>query len=187
MHMVVDAARVDLGGNIRHGDAATFVPNLWRYLIDRFAVRSMLDVGCGEGHAVNFFFKQGVMAHGIDGLRANIDHAVAPIALHDLLGGPYVMPVDLVWSCEVAEHILPEKVGNYIDTLANGKIVAMTHAVPGQGGHHHVNCQPDEYWIELMRSRGYALERSQPVYRHLAQREGIPNYFVTSGLVFCRY
>ena len=145
MYTVMDQQRKDLGGNIRYGDLSTFTPNLWRYLIDRFAVRSMLDVGCGEGHAVRFFFKQGVMAHGIDGLRSNVERAVAPIALHDILSGPYVMPVDLVWSCEVAEHILPEKVGYYLDTLANGKVVAMTHAMPGQDGHHHVNCQPDEY------------------------------------------
>jgi hypothetical protein len=76
-----------------------------------------------------------------------------PIAQHDILAAPYVMPVDVVWSCEVAEHIVEPKVDNYIDTLCNGRIVAMTHAVPGQPGHHHVNCQPSEYWIEKMRAR----------------------------------
>jgi cyclopropane fatty-acyl-phospholipid synthase-like methyltransferase len=187
LYTVINQSRQDLGGNIRHGDLSTFTPNLWRFLIDRFAVRSMLDVGCGEGHAVKFFWKQGVLAHGIDGLRANVERAVVPIALHDILSNPYVMPVDFVWSCEVAEHILPEKVGHYIDTLTNGTVVAMTHALPGQGGHHHVNCQPDDYWIELMRSRGYALERTQEVYRQVAKREGTPNFFADSGLVFCRY
>lgn len=187
MFTVVDSSRGDLGGNIRHGDLSTFIPNLWRYLIDRFAIKSMLDVGCGEGHAVRFFHKQGVFAHGIDGLRANVERAVIPIVLHDLLERPYVMPVDFVWSCEVAEHILPEKLDNYLDTLVNGTVIAMTHAVPGQLGHHHVNCQPSEYWIELLQKRGYELERSQPVYRELAQREGTPNYFAQSGLVFCRY
>jgi len=187
MFTVVDAERHDLGGNIRHGDVSTFIPNFWRYMIDRFAIRSMLDVGCGEGHAVKFFYKNGVAAHGIDGLRSNVERAVFPIALHDLLERPYVMPVDFVWSCEVAEHILPEKVGNYLDTLANGMVIAMTHALPDQGGHHHVNCQPDEYWIELLQARGYQLERSQPIYRQIAQREGTPNFFAQSGLVFCRY
>ena len=187
MFIVVDSQRQDLGGNARHGDPSTFTPNLWRYLIDRFAVRSMLDVGCGEGHAVRFFHRNGVIAHGIEGLRANVERAVHPIANHDLLAGPYVMPVDFVWSCEVAEHILPEKVGNYVDNLANGKVIAMTHALPGQGGHHHVNCQPSEYWVELLRSRGYELDSGLPVYREMAGREGTPNYFAQSGLVFCRY
>jgi cyclopropane fatty-acyl-phospholipid synthase-like methyltransferase len=142
--------RPDLGGNIRYSDANTFTPKSWTYLIDRFVPRSMLDVGCGEGHTVAFFAKRGVWAHGIDGMPENVRSSVIPIALHDILSGPYIMPVDLVWSSEVAEHILPDKVDNYLDTLSNGKIVAMTHALPGQHGHHHVNCQPDEYWIEKM-------------------------------------
>jgi hypothetical protein len=146
----------------------------------------MLDVGCGEGNAVHFFNKRGVYAHGIDGLRKNIENAVMPIALHDLLVSPYVMPVNLVWTCEVAEHIDPSKVGNFIDTLANGQIVAMTHALPGQPGHNHVNCQPPEYWIDLMASRGFALERSQEVYRAISRTEDYPTYFASSGLVFVR-
>ena len=117
---VFDPARPDLGGNVRHGDAWTYHPALWRYLVGRFGVRSVLDVGCGEGHAVRFFHALGVIAHGIDGLLINVQRAVYPIALHDLLAGPYIMPVDLVWSCEVAEHIDQEKVDHYLDTLANG-------------------------------------------------------------------
>jgi hypothetical protein len=31
----------------------------------------------------------------------------------------------------------------------------MTHGLPGQEGHHHVNCQPTEYWIDHLASRGY--------------------------------
>jgi SAM-dependent methyltransferase len=186
MSVVVDPQRPDLGGNIRHGDANTFAPYLWRYLIRRFAIRSMLDVGCGEGHAVNFFWKEGVFAHGIDGLRSNVERAVVPIALHDILEGPYMMPVDLVWSCEVAEHILPEKVDHYLDTLANGRIVAMTHAVPGQDGHNHVNLQPAEYWTAGMGRRGYVLERSQKFYREIAAKDDVPNYFQMTGMLFVR-
>jgi len=184
--VVTDQERPDLGGNLRHGDDATFCSGLWRYLVERFAVTSMLDVGCGEGHAVAFFRRLGVVAHGIDGLRRNIDRAVTPIALHDLLQGPYYMPVDLVWSCEVAEHIDPDRVGHYIDTLANGRIVAMTHALPGQGGHNHVNCQPASYWISLMGKRGYSVALFNDSYRHIAARDMASNYFTKSGLVFFR-
>lgn len=31
----------------------------------------------------------------------------------------------------------------------------MTAATPGQGGTHHVNLQPREYWQENFKSRGY--------------------------------
>ena len=131
MVFVLNDARPDLGGNMRHGDLHTWCPRIWAYLIERFAVRSVLDVGCGEGHALNWFHRQKLFAHGIDGLRDNVFRAVIPVALHDLLAGPFVMPVDLVWSCEVAEHIDPTKIDLYLDTLSNGRVVAITHAVPG--------------------------------------------------------
>lgn len=184
--VVQEASRPDLGGNIRHGDIHTFAPLLWRYLVERFAVTSVLDVGCGEGHAVSFFRKLGLHAHGIDGLVQNVRNAVIPIALHDLLAAPYVMPVDFVWSCEVAEHIAPDRVANYLDTLANGRVVAMTHALPGQPGHHHVNCQPDEYWITGMVERGFLLDSENATYRTISGKDNVGNYFTASGLVFLR-
>lgn len=183
---VVDNGRPDLGGNGRHGDIGTFCPRLWRFLAERFAARSVLDVGCGEGHAVAFFRGLGLIAHGIDGLPINIHRAVTPIALHDLTAGPYMYPVDLVWSCEVAEHIDEDKVDYYLETLTNGKIIAMTHGLPGQPGHHHVNNQPAEYWIEKMRGRGYDLDPYNEVYITISKRDEIQSYFSRSGLVFHR-
>ena len=181
-----DPDRRDLGGNVRYGDVHTWCPRLWRYLCEIYAVRSVLDVGCGEGHAVAFFHRLGVFAHGIEGMRANVDRAVVPVAQHDLVSGPYVMPVDLVWCCEVAEHIVPDKVDNRLDTLANGRIVAMTHALPDQGGHHHVNCQPPEYWIERMATRGFKLTADNQIFRELA-KDATWTYFERSGLVFLKY
>ena len=96
------------------------------------------------------------------------------------------MPVDLVWSCEVAEHIVPERVDFFVDTLANGRVVAMTHALPGQGGHHHVNCQPAEYWISKMSERGYSLFAGNEMIRQVALGDLPGNYFTKSGLLFLR-
>jgi len=135
---------------------------------------------------VLFFHRLGIRAHGIDGLLANVRRAVTPIALHDLLAGPYVMPVDLVWSCEVAEHIAHEKVNHYIDTLVNGRIIAMTHALPGQGGYHHVNCQPKEYWTKLIIERGYVLSEDNQIIMEISSKDQTWNYFSKSGLVFLR-
>ena len=186
MKTVVDTARPDLGGNLRLGDTGTFCPTLWRYLVDRFAAKSVLDVGCGEGHAVHFFRQLGLIVHGIDGLPINVSRAVTPISLHDILSGPFVMPVDLVWSCEVAEHIAPERVDYFLDTLANGRVVAMTHATPGQDGYHHVNCQAAEYWIEKMAQRGYALSPDNGLFLRVAGMEVAPTYFNRTGLVFLK-
>jgi cyclopropane fatty-acyl-phospholipid synthase-like methyltransferase len=183
---VTSKERPDLGGNIRHGDIHTFAPVLWRFLVERFGIRSVLDVGCGEGHAVLFFERLGIKAHGIDGLRENVEQAVTPIAQHDLLVAPYIMPVDLVWSSEVAEHIAPEKVDNYIDTLANGRFVAMSAARAGQGGYHHVNCQPKEYWIDLMAQRGYIVSPDNEIFAEVAKSDPTRNHFAQNGIVFVR-
>lgn len=185
---VVDPARPDLGGNLRDGDPLTWSPALWAWLVDRFGVGSVLDVGCGEGHAVRYFARRlGVIAHGIDGLELNVRRAVHPIARHDLAAGAYLMPVDMAWSCEVAEHIDPEHVGHFVDTLANGRLVAMTYAVPGQAGHHHVNCQPEAYWVAQLARRGYRPAQRQDVERarSIATAEGA-FYFGRTGLLFHR-
>lgn len=185
---VINEARPDLGGNLHHGDAWTWCPTLWRHLIDRYGVDSVLDVGCGEGHAVKYFRRQGVIAHGIDGLITNVEQAVTPIAHHDLCKGRYVMPVDLVWSCEVAEHIHPDFVDHYLDTLSNGRVVAMTHAVPGQPGHHHVNCQHVDYWLDKMGERGYAVTIDNEAMRKFAVEPFQSwNHFERTGLVFERW
>ena len=96
------------------------------------------------------------------------------------------MPVDMVWSCEVAEHIDPAKVDNYLDILSNGTVVAMTHAVPGQDGYHHVNCQPQEYWVDKMVSRGYRLSEDIATFKEIAGREQTGTYFSRTGLVFVK-
>lgn len=183
---VSDPSTPHLGGNYMHGDLACMSFTMWELLIKRYAIRSVLDIGCGEGHAVRFFHGLGVFAHGIEGLRRNVERAVVPITLHDLTAGPYTMPVDMTLSIEVAEHIEERFVDHYLDTLANGKIVVMTHAVPGQGGFHHVNCQPSEYWTAKMEARGYALDPHTQFWRDKSKADGHFTYFSNSGLVFKR-
>jgi SAM-dependent methyltransferase len=183
---VVDADRPDLGGNCRRGDGKSITPKLWEYLVDRFAVRSMLDVGCGEGHALAAFRRLGVVAHGIDGSRANIEGARHPFAVHDLTRAPYVYPCDLVLCVEVVEHIPERHLPNVMATLANAPIVVMTHGLPSQAGHHHVNLQPAEYWVGRFGELGYHLAPDNVWIKQMAGREVPGCYFGNSGLVFIK-
>jgi SAM-dependent methyltransferase len=176
-----------LGGNVIGGDRRTFHPTLWSLLVERFAIESVLDVGCGEGHCVRYFAEHGIRAFGFDGLRQNIERAVVPIELHDLRSGPFVAPVDLVHCCEVVEHVDERYLPNVLRTLANGRVIAMTHAVPGQGGHHHVNCQPAEYWIERVEALGYTfLPDVTAEGKASIERADHWTYFVGTGLIFER-
>jgi hypothetical protein len=63
---------------------------------------------------------------------------------------------DLVQSLEVAEHLPQQRASDFIDVLtAHSPLVMFSAAVPGQGGEHHINEQPLQYWREKFRERGY--------------------------------
>jgi hypothetical protein len=40
-----------LGGNVKEGDPYTFCPQVWSYVIERFGIDSVLDLGSGVGNA----------------------------------------------------------------------------------------------------------------------------------------
>lgn len=185
-YTVVSNEDLSLGGNLRHGDTNSITPKLWTYLVDRFAVRSILDVGAGEGYALRFFHQHGVISHGFDGLRQNVDNAKYPIAEHDLKKGPYHYPCDLSYCVEVVEHIEEKYVDNLMDTLINSPVVVITHALPGQPGHHHVNNQPKEYWIKKFEKLGYFLSIDNQFFKDIAYQENPNSYFAISGLVFLK-
>jgi hypothetical protein len=180
---MIGGDRPDLGGNLHHGDLNTFCPVVWQFLIDRYAIHSVLDVGCGEGHAVDWFNRHGVYAVGIEGLWSNVVGGVHPIVHHDITQSVFKIKADMVWSCEVAEHIDEQYVGNYLATLANARIVAMTHALPGQAGYHHVNLQPPGYWIAKMEEHGYTYDE---VSTTRARALETSTYFRATGLIFTR-
>lgn len=180
----VDDCQPHLGGNVREGDPFTFSPAVWQYAIDRFAISSVLDLGSGLGYASEFFFRKGMRVIAVDGLAENVRKAIYPTLRVDLCASAVVCKVDLVHCQEVVEHIEERYLDNLLSSLCCGKYVLMTHALPGQYGHHHVNLQPSEYWVEHLRRRGFAyLEEDSNRIRQLATREGA-RYVAASGLIF---
>lgn len=183
-----------LGGYVSGGDDATFYPDLWNWLVRDFGIRSVIDVGCGDGVAVRHF--EGLIAPltihrrpsviGIDGCQQESSN----IHQWDYTTGPlgYRIEFDLCWSCEFVEHVEERYVPNFLATFACAKHVLMTHAVPGQAGHHHVNLRPPDYWIGVMAAIGYSFDRAlTSSARGLAGLNMSPwNHFVRSGLAFTR-
>jgi hypothetical protein len=181
-----DDQAIHLGGNVREGDPYTYSPKVWDYVISRFAIGSVLDLGSGLGYSAAYFFRKGLRVVAVDGLEANVRGAVYPTIRVDITQSKVICPVDLVHCQEVVEHIEERYLGNLLDSICNGKFVLMTHALPGQGGHHHVNLQPSQYWIDHMHERGFThlVEDSLRV-RRLAESEGAM-YLQSSGLLFAR-
>lgn len=143
-----------LGGHF--GETHTDAPVL-ALLRERYGVATMLDVGCGPGGMAEVARAQGVRWVGIDGDPVVCERPPYPLRW-DLCEAPYIAArVDLVWCVEVVEHIAPAYLFNLLTTFRCGSVLFMTHATPGQGGYHHVNEQPAQYWIDALERDGWTL------------------------------
>jgi len=151
------------GLNVEHGAPRTWTPELWRWIVEELGVGSVLDVGCGEGHAAGYFRDLGCEVLGLDGSEQARRDSVIPNhhVLHDFVNGTYTpdRTFDLVWSCEFVEHVEEKYAQNFLDLFCYAeKYLLLTYAPPGQEGWHHVNCQPPSYWIEKVSALGFVLE-----------------------------
>lgn len=172
---MIDPDKPHLGGNQPRIMKSSYVPNTWQYILDNFDIKTVLDLGGGFGFATKWFLDRGVECTLMDGLEYNVANGVASENgfVHDLEDGPVQFKeVDLVICIEVVEHINEQYVDNLLQSLALGKYVLMTHAIPRQGGHHHVNCQPSKYWLDHMAKFGYkTIVDHQKKIREIAKKE----------------
>jgi hypothetical protein len=162
-----------------HNDQATL-----EYFINTHGITSMLDVGCGPGGQVLTALDLGLDAQGIDG-DYTVDRPGDHWCIHDYTVGPSPIQktFDLVWSCEFVEHVYEEYMPNYLADFTRGTWICMTYAPPGFPGHHHVNCQPETYWINRLQSLGYDFDvnATQEVRKISSQRK---KFVKKRGLVF---
>lgn len=181
--LVMSSEAPHVGGNTFEGEPFTYAPSVWDYVIKRFAVKSVLDIGAGTGYAANYFFDAGLRVIPVDGLRFNCENAVYPTLHADLTKSPVYCKVDLVHCQEVVEHIEERFLDNLLQSLACGRIILMTNALPGQGGYHHVNEQPTEYWIEHLRKYNceVLIEDSNRVRRLAVNDNAV--FFARTGLI----
>ena len=173
-----------LGGYVPGGDKWTWFPNLWTWFVHSFEIKSVLDIGCGEGHSTKFFHDLGCDVLGIEGSSQAIKDSVIPemIKKYDFCDGPYIpdKTYDLIWCCEFVEHVEEKYLSNFLKTFESGKYLLLTHATPGQGGYHHVNEQSFVYWLQYLQNIGFKL---LPEVTLLAREKSIDYFFLRSGLV----
>jgi hypothetical protein len=160
-----------LGGCVSDGDPATYYPHMWEHMVNTYKINSVMDIGCGCGHHAKYFQSLGCDIIAVDGSTETKKNSVVPDhqIVHDYeLGNVHSshdieflgetgsnIRIDLAWSCEFVEHVWEKYSQNFIDDFKLCKYVAMTHATPGQGGYHHVNEQPKEYWIDVLDKNGF--------------------------------
>ena len=112
-----------LGGCALLGDGATYYPRMWEAMVTRYDVKSMIDVGCGAGYALDYFKDLGVKVLGVEGCQEALDNnLVSPEELvkHDYENDGVYAPdqeFDLCWSCEFVEHVTAAEMPNFIETF----------------------------------------------------------------------
>lgn len=148
-----------LGGhkNKTHLDEGTL-----RFVKKLFNIKTMLDIGCGPGGMINLARQIGIEAYGIDGDYTVDRPGVDPrwVTIHDYETGPSPLDkkVDLIWSCEFVEHVWEKYQDNYMKDFQRGNFVVMTYAPPGKPGHHHVNCNTEDYWKGVFKDYGFQFD-----------------------------
>jgi hypothetical protein len=127
---------------------------------------------------------------GIDGCTDLLHKEVWPgqhnyLVLHDFTQGPLLrltINPDVIWSCEFVEHVESRYENNFLSLFGQSRIVMLTHAIPGQSGYHHVNCQPAEYWISRLACRGLSFDQRLTE----ESRRGSTGFWRKTGMVFVR-
>ena len=156
------------GASLDAPDASTFLPDVWQYLIEKYEVRSVLDVGAGAGWSTKWFSDQGIYTLGVEGWPEALARSQCRpnIVQHDYRSGPFVpsMILDLAWCAGFVEHIEEKFIPNFMASFRACRNVCLTHAEPGQPGHQHVNCQPTAYWIGKMNEAGFDFDEEETAF-----------------------
>ena len=130
-------------------------------VVDIFDPTSVIDVGCGIGDYVHYFYNNlNVPAEGIEGSEAARPYFVSEnIYVCDLRREIVRIHADLVVCFEVAEHIEEEYSDIFVENLTRmSNRILISAAPPGAGGYHHVNCRTEEYWAEKFMEFNYGYD-----------------------------
>ena len=119
--------------------------------------QSVVDFGCGSGAWLRSAKEHGASdVLGIDGSWANpptgVDYRAADLTKPVTLDRTF----DLAICVEVAEHLPEEAADTLVQTIVGfAEMVLWSAAIPGQGGHNHINEQPPEYWAAKFAEHGW--------------------------------
>jgi len=199
LNTTTDLTMVDedhLGGFFIEKDPATYMPNLWEYICKTYKINSVIDVGCGMGHALEVFKKFSGRVRGIEGsvYVKKFSKFKDDIVLFNFTKNKFVPNevYDLAWSCEFVEHVEEAYIENYFDIFKNSKFCAITYAGPDQVGHHHVNCNTEKYWKDLFIKNNFTfLEEDLALLKKESMKDAskinpyyMDNHFFNRGLFF---
>ncbi len=125
-------------------------------------VKSILDVGCGQGAWLSVWKKMGVRSiFGIDGPHVNLNSLLIDkkkfISANLSKTYPKInKKFDLISCLEVAEHLPHNQSAKFIKFLTmHSSYVLFSAAQIGQGGENHINERNLSYWAKIFKSNDF--------------------------------
>lgn len=130
-------------------------------ILQKNNVKNLLDLGCGIGKYSKYFTDNDIFCECFDshpdtkqltnGLCETLDLSTAK---------NFNKTYDCVLSLEVGEHIPHTLENNFIQNITNHshKLIIMSWAIPGQPGDGHINCQNNEYIINLVTNYNFLFD-----------------------------
>ena len=131
-------------------------------LFNHYKPNSIIDVGCGIGTWLKAAKELGINKFvGIDGNEIEEDFLLVSrkyIKIDNLETHKNINneKYDLAISVEVAEHLHNNCSVHFVETLTSySDVVLFSAAIPYQGGEHHINCNPPQFWVDIFKKYGY--------------------------------
>jgi SAM-dependent methyltransferase len=153
-------------------------------------VRSVVDVGCGDGSWLAVFRELGVKeVLGVDGEYVDKSFLQIPqdcfqavdLTKHLRLGRVF----DLAVSLEVAEHLPADFAPILVECLTRlAPLVLFSAAIPFQGGINHINEQWPAEWAALFREHGYV--PVDLIRKRVWHNDAVEWWYAQNTLLFAR-
>ena len=164
-----------------------------KFLNDDIQSVSLIDIGAGVGQ-YGYWLKANnanIKWFGYDGAE-NVEEFTNGFVKWIDVTNPIFDSIDFVgdWvmSLECGEHIPPENTHDLINLLDkhNKKGILLSWAVPGQGGHSHINERSNENIIQLLLEKGYIQDEWCLDFQEHGRKHAQYSWFKETFMVFKR-
>jgi hypothetical protein len=147
-------------------------------------IQNCVDFGCGDGSYTKYFNENSIVTKGYDGNPFTPEITNGLCSIIDL-SVPFNLKekYDCVMSLEVGEHIPKCYEHIFIQNLINhaNNLIILSWAVPGQGGHGHVNCVDNSYIKDILSSKNFL---NRPHIENILRQSATCNWFRNTIMVF---
>mmetsp|Transcript_27348 Transcript_27348/g.41384 ORF Transcript_27348/g.41384 Transcript_27348/m.41384 type:complete len:420 (-) Transcript_27348:51-1310(-) len=171
-------------GGFTNIDLHGISPAVWKFMVEQWYVRSVLDVGCGRGISTSWFATHGLRTQCVEGSHDAIEQSMVPdnknnnniLVEHDFSRGPWWPgeTFDVVWSVEFLEHVNLQFQFNYVSAFRKAGILMVTSSFVG--GWHHVEVHETDWWVQKYEAYGFRYsEKLTNAVRRVASEERSAN------------